>query len=284
MWFLRWPLDPTVYVGLAAMTAGYTWLARTGGANWRRLVFFYLGVLTIWVALETPLHTVGDAYLQAAHMTQHLLLVSFAPPLLLLSLTPEMARRVAAVPGVRALTEPVPALLLYTVGIVFWHVPPVFDGAATTEAMHVAEHLSFLLIGVLFWWPLISATSSTARWRLSDPQKLVFLLFGMLPMMAVALPLQFATRPLYAPYAAAPRLNEFLSPVVDQTIAGALMMFLDMVVLVTDGLVVFFRWIHREVEGDYQRAPLGTGGQEGTEDAEDEAALDAYLRSGPGHR
>src|SRR5205823_563040 len=102
---------------------------------------------------------VGDAYLQAAHMTQHVLLLSFAPPFLLLSLTPEMARRVAAVPGVRALTEPVPALLLYTVGIVFWHVPPVFDGAATNDVLHVAEHLSFLLIGVLFWWPLISATS-----------------------------------------------------------------------------------------------------------------------------
>jgi putative membrane protein len=295
MWFVRWPLDPSVYVGLAALTVGYTWLARTGGASWRRLVFFYLGLLTIWIALETPLHTVGDSYLQSAHMSQHMLLVSFAPPFLLLSLTPDMARRLAALPGVRAVTEPVPALLLYTVGILFWHVPPVFDGAETVEALHVAEHLTFILIGLLFWWPLITATSQAARWRLSDPQKLVFLFFGMLPMMAVALPLQFVTYPLYSHYAAAPRINAFLTPVVDQTIAGALMMFLDMVVLVTDGLVVFFRWIHREVERDYRRAPLGATGSgafhsrseqdaQDAQDAEDEAALEAYLRSGPGKR
>jgi cytochrome c oxidase assembly factor CtaG len=284
MEYLRWPLDPSVYVGLAALTAGYMWLARTGGASWRRLAFFYLGVLTIWVALETPLHTVGDYYLQAAHMTQHMLLVAFAPPLLLLSLTPDMARRVADLPGVRPLTEPVPALILYTTGIIAWHLPPAFDGAVTSEALHVSEHLTFLLIGVLFWWPLIGATSSTARWQLSDPQKLVFLFFGMLPMMAVALPLQFATRALYAPYAAAPRVNPLLGPVVDQTIAGAVMMFMDTVVLATDGLVVFFRWIHREVEGDYRRAPLGEGSRDSTQEAEDEAALDAYLRSEPGNR
>ncbi|MBO0704754.1 MAG: cytochrome c oxidase assembly protein [Candidatus Dormibacteraeota bacterium] len=287
MWFLRWPLDPAVYVGLAALTVGYMWLARTYGATWRRLVFFYLGVLTIWVALETPLHTLGDSYLQSAHMTQHMLLISFAPPFLLLSLTPEMARRLAAVPGVRAVTEPVPAILLYTVGIILWHIPPVFDATATVDALHVAEHLTFFLIGLLFWWPLITATSTAARWRLGDPQKLVFLFFGMLPMMAIALPLQFATYPLYAHYVAAPRINAFLTPVVDQTIAGALMMFLDMVVLATDGLVVFFRWIHREVEGDYRRAPLGAAGsgtpeRQSEQDAEDEAALDAYLRSGPG--
>lgn len=289
MWFLRWPLDPSVYVGLAALTVGYMWLARTYGATWRRLVFFYLGVLTIWVALETPLHTVGDSYLQSAHMTQHMLLVSFAPPFLLLSLTPDMARRLAALPGVRAVTEPVPALLLYAAGILFWHAPPVFDAAVTIEALHVAEHLTFILIGLLFWWPLITATSEAAHWRLSDPQKLVFLFFGMLPMMAVALPLQFVTYPLYAPYAAAPRINALLTPVIDQTIAGAMMMFLDMVVLATDGLVVFFRWIHREVEGDYRRAPLGTTGPGASEgqseqDAEDEAALEAYLRTGPGNR
>ena len=57
-----------------------------------------------------------------------------------------------------------------------------------------------------------------------------------------------------------------------------------MVVLVTDGLVVFFRWIHREVEGDYRRAPLGAAGSgrfesRSEQDAEDEAALEAYLRS-----
>ena len=272
--YLAWPLDPSVYAGLAALLVGYLWLAQGTHVRSRQRVWFAIGVAFIWLALETPLDTLGDTYLQSAHMTQHMLLMAFAPPFLLLGLNRPMVRRLHRVPGLRRITEPVPALLLYTVAIIGWHLPGPFDLALANESLHVLEHLSFLACGVLFWWPMIKATSAEARWSLSDPQKLVLLFFGSLPMMAVALPLQFAGYVFYAPYVHAPRINAFLTPVVDQTVAGAVMMFMDMSVMAADGLIVFFRWFNGEVNRDFARSEDPS---QSVDSPEDQEALEAYL-------
>lgn len=272
---VQWRADPSVYMGLIALLAGYAWLARDAADAARsHAVYFIVGLLWIWVALETPLDGLGDQYLQSAHMAQHMILMAFAPPFVLLGLTPTMARRLLRIPGLAAVTAPVPALLCYTAAIIFWHIPPVFDFAIQHDAVHLLEHLSFLAGGVIFWWPMIQATSSVSGWPLSEPQKLVLLFFGMLPMMAVALPLQFAGYVLYRPYAEAPRVNGFLTPVVDQTVAGATMMFMDTVTMAVAGLALFFRWISREHQLDRERASRAI---EEEDDAEEAAALDAFL-------
>ncbi|MGH7866145.1 MAG: hypothetical protein ACREP9_00610, partial [Candidatus Dormibacteraceae bacterium] len=41
----------------------------------------------------------------------------------------------------------------------------------------------------------------------------------------------------------APRLIPGLTPVIDQTVAGALMMLIDMTAIGIDILVLFFRWM-----------------------------------------
>jgi putative membrane protein len=252
----EWPLDPSVYIGLAALLAGHAWLAHREGAPRRRQVYFGIGVLLIWAALETPLDTLGDEYLQSAHMVQHMVLMACAPPFLLLGLTPAMARTVlGAVPRpLRYLIQPIPAQILYAATMIGWHVPPIYDLALENDTVHIVEHLSFLVVGVLFWWSLIEATSSQADRPLNPVQKLLHLFVGTLPMMAVALPLQFTPVLLYTPYASAPRVNAFLTPGVDQTVAGALMMFIDMTAMTAAGLVVFFRWFTRAQRADATRA------------------------------
>src|SRR2546427_1513123 len=243
---LVWPLDPSVVVGLLALGVGHTFWARRLHAPARCSVYFAVGLLVIWGALETPLDPLGDHYLQSAHMVQHMLLVAVAPPLLLLGLTPAMASRLLRVPGARALTGPVPGQSIYAAGILLWHIPIAYDLALADEFAHIAEHVIFIAIGVLFWWPLIGATSTVSRWRLSDAQKLVYIFIGTFPMMAVALPLQFSRTVFYAYYTSAPRLVPGITPVIDQTIAGALMMAIDMAVLGFDGLVVLYRWLGKE--------------------------------------
>ena len=96
-------------------------------------------------------------------MVQHMLLVAFAPPLLLLGLTPTMAAGLLRVPGLRAITGPIPGQSIYAAGILLWHIPFAFDLALSNELAHIAEHLVFIAIGVLFWWPLIGATSAVSR-------------------------------------------------------------------------------------------------------------------------
>jgi len=235
-----------VVVGVLGLGVAHTLWVRRVKAPRRCSLYFAAGLLVIWGALETPLDPLGDHYLQSAHMVQHMLLVAFAPPLLLLGLTPSMASALLRVPGLRAATGPVAGQSIYAAGILFWHIPFAYDLALTTEPAHILEHLIFIGIGVLFWWPLIAATSATSRWRLTDGQKLVYIFIGTLPMMAVALPLQFSRTVFYANYVGAPRIFATITPVIDQTIAGALMMAMDMAVLGLDGLIILYRWFERE--------------------------------------
>src|SRR3954453_11663896 len=48
-----------------------------------RLACFMAGLAVVWLAIDSPLDTFDKLFL-SAHMTQHLLLLSIAPPLLLL--------------------------------------------------------------------------------------------------------------------------------------------------------------------------------------------------------
>jgi len=196
--------DPTVYAGLCVALFAYGWWAPD--VPLARRTYLALGLLTVWLALETPLDGVGDHYLQSVHMIQHMLLIAFAPPLLLLGLTPQLARFLRDLPGIAWLTEPVPALLIYAAAIVAWHIPPLFDLTITSEPVHILEHLAFLAAGLLFWWPAIEATGETCQQRLAPGWKILYLFLGTFPMMAVALPLQFSRTVFYVGYASAPRL------------------------------------------------------------------------------
>src|SRR5688572_407301 len=82
-----------------------------------RIALYLSGVLCLLVALEGPIHELSDKYLFSAHMVQHMLLIYAAPPLMLLGLPGWLLRPVLRLPGVlpvaRALTRPIPALVLF---------------------------------------------------------------------------------------------------------------------------------------------------------------------------
>ncbi len=244
---IPWPFDWSVYLGLAVFSAGYAVLAR--GRGWRPLhgVFFGLGVLTLWVALETPIDTISDRYLMSVHMVQHVLLLFVGPPLLLLGLSPGMARAVASIPALRFLTEPVPAQIGAAAVMVFWHLPVPYDWTLASEGVHVLEHLTFIAAGTVFWWPALSATSATAKHRLGDGWKLLYLFIGTIPQDTVALPLLLSHVTFYGFYDHVPRLLDWLSPSADQDIAGAVMMVVAKITILAALIVIFFRWVRREL-------------------------------------
>jgi len=85
---VSWPFDPTVYAGLIALYLGHAWLAsRADDAQPKHTLYFGLGLVALWVALETPIDTISDHYLDSVHMLQHVLLGFVAPPLMLLGLS-----------------------------------------------------------------------------------------------------------------------------------------------------------------------------------------------------
>lgn len=214
----------------------------------------------MWIALETPIDTISDHYLDSVHMLQHVLLGFVAPPLMLLGLSPAMAGRLARLPGVRPVTEPVPAQVIAAAVMVGWHLPPLYDATLRNEEIHIVEHLTFIGAGVLLYWPIVEATSQHARWRMSPGARLVYILLATLPQDGVALALIFSRVPFYEYYAQARRLIPGFTALIDQTVAGAVLMVLGKLTLAIAALTVFFRWFGAEQQAD--RAP--TAGVRGT--------------------
>jgi putative membrane protein len=248
---MTWPLDLTVYAGLVALFLGHVWLTGTvSDARRKHSLYFGLGLLTMWVALETPIDTISDHYLDSVHMFQHVLLGFVAPPLMLLGLSPQMVGRLVRVPGVRAITEPVPAQVIAGLVMIAWHLPPVYDATLYSEPLHIVEHVSFIAAGAVMYWPMLEATSAHAHWQMSPGARLLYLLVATLPQDGVALALIFSRVPFYEYYAHAPRLIASLTPVIDQTVAGAVLMILGKATLTVAGIAVFFRWFGEEHSAD----------------------------------
>jgi putative membrane protein len=248
---LIWPLDPTVYAGLIGLFLGHAWLARgLEDVERKHFLYFGLGLITLWLALETPLDTIADRYLDSVHMLQHVLLGFVAPPLMLLGLSSGMVARLVRVPGVRAITEPVPAQVIAGAVMIGWHLPALYDATLYSEGLHVIEHLTFIAAGVLMYWPMLQATSARARWEMSPGAKLLYMLVATLPQDAVALALIFSRVPFYEYYTHAPRLIASLSPLIDQTVAGAVLMIFGKATIGIAAIAVFVRWFGDDHRSD----------------------------------
>jgi putative membrane protein len=127
------------------------------------------GMLALTLTLVSPLHALGGA-LFSAHMTQHVLLMGVAAPLIVLG-APLTAFTWALPYGGRRtvghalgsgpvrslwqfLTTPAVAWLLHAAAIWIWHAPPLYTATLSSELAHTAQHGSFFLTALLFWWAL----------------------------------------------------------------------------------------------------------------------------------
>ena len=248
---ITWPFDVTVYAGLVALFLGHAWFAGTAvDAQRKHSLYFGLGVLTLWIALESPVDTISDHYLESVHMLQHVLLGFVAPPLMLLGLSPQMVARVVRLPGIRSFTEPAAAQVVAGVVMIVWHLPPLYNATLYSESVHIVEHLTFIAAGVVLYWPILEATSASARWQMSPGLKLLYMLLATLPQDGIALAFIFSRAPFYDFYTHAPRLIASLTPVIDQTLAGAVLMVLGKATLAVAAMAVFFRWFGSEGKAD----------------------------------
>lgn len=233
-----------MYAGLVALWLAYGLLAR-GRADLSRVrqISFAGGILLLWLALESPIDHVADEHLQSVHMLQHVLLGVLAPPLLLLGLSPSMARSAAAWPLVRRLTEPVPAQVLGGAVMIAWHIPALYNATLASEPVHVIEHLTFIASGTLLWWPVLDATAAQSKWRLGAPGRLAYLLLATIPQDGVALVLQFS-RVLFYPFYGRPDVAiAGWDAVVDQNVAGTVLQLLGKTSFLVAAIVLFYRWV-----------------------------------------
>ena len=249
---LSWTLSPSVLIGSAAVAGIYVrrWRRVRLAASQRsaaeapvwRLCCFLGSVLITLLALVSPLDTLADQ-LFFAHMGQHILLLDIAPILAILGFTKVILRPVTrAVHDVERragpLAHPAFAVLLYVSVIWAWHVPAAYDFAVSHPAVHVLEHLSFILAGSLYWWHLLSPIR--ARQRLDGLGPVVYMASTKLFVGALGMGLAFAPSALYPYYVHHARVWG-ISALSDQSLAGLIMAVEQSIVMGVAIAVLFMR-------------------------------------------
>lgn len=103
----------------------------------------------------------------------------------------------------RRLSTPAVAWLLFNVDLCAWHVPALYGLTLRNSAVHELEHLSFIVLGVLFWMQIVH--SPPLRAQLDQAQRVAYVLLAGTVAWGLAVVLAFAPAPLYAAYAHRPR-------------------------------------------------------------------------------
>ena len=191
----QWQFAPVV-TGFVAVAAGlYLWGALRVGRRhparpwpaWRSGMFLG-GLAAIVVATQSGIGAYDDV-LFWDHMVQHLILLMIAPPLLIAGQPITLLMHASRNPlhtwtkgVVRSriasfLTWPVFGIVAYAAAVVAAHLTDLANRAETSQALHNAEHALFLVVGYLFFLPILGR--EPIRWRLSYPMRFVILILVM---------------------------------------------------------------------------------------------------------
>ncbi len=286
---LAWNWDPTVLVGLLAAAGLYLagtlscWRHAGVGRVIRRwqVAAFAGGLLALVAALISPLDALSEISF-AAHMVQHLLFLLVAPLLFVLArpllaalwLLPTHARRSLAQSWRQArwaqtgwhwLTLAPVVWLLHAASLWIWHAPALYDAALHNEAIHAAEHLSFLAAACLLWWTLLEPRGGRRHYGMS----ILLLFLTALQGSVLGALLAFSTAPWYSTYAVQATAGR-LSALDDQQLAGVIMWVPAGLTYFGTALALFIAWLsaveasmHRRerpnILQEYPVHPLGSG-------------------------
>jgi cytochrome c oxidase assembly factor CtaG len=258
-----WSLEPAVLLCLIMCA----WLyARGVRALWHRagrgrvipgwrVLAFVGGVLTLVVALFSPIVALGTA-LFSVHMLQHMLLMLVAAPLLVLSkldvallwVFPPAARRRIGIwwrrratlrAAWRGLIHPAVVWVLHAATIWLWHLPGPYQAALVSPIVHSAEHASFLGTALLFWWILPGIGPHA---RLHPAIGVLFLFSFALQGGLLGALMTFSGTPWYPAYAATTAAWG-LTPLDDQQLAGMIMWVPAGLVYLVAALLPLARWL-----------------------------------------
>ncbi|WP_456842993.1 cytochrome c oxidase assembly protein [Bradyrhizobium sp. USDA 4486] len=184
-----WTFDPWIVVPLLAFGLMYgvgtfVLMSRhtpTAATQIMHVASCWTGWLSLTAALVSPLHWLGERML-SFHMIEHEILMAVSAPLIVIArpvgtLLWSLPRGGRVLIG-RGMRHPAVdavwsfcstgrnATLLHGIAIWAWHAPPLFDAAVAGAIVHRAQHLSFFLMAILFWWSVFRRSETgAAAWH-----------------------------------------------------------------------------------------------------------------------
>jgi putative membrane protein len=258
-------VDPLLLGLIVLVVAVWFWVIRRSGAppsRGRRIALAAACVLlvAIWI---TPLATLAQHYLLAAHLVQVLILMGPVPALLLLSLP----RNAGIVPRfvsrpLRVAVHPIVAIIAVNAGFIVWHLAPAYDAALAQGWLYDLMQATLLLVSVLFWWPIVTPCSPPAR-ALTGFGKLGYIVLATIPQTLGGLLVALAGHVLYPAYGAGPQLVG-IDAMTDQQIAGASIALVSKIALFAAFWVVFMNLLSAGSDGREDDGGGGGGGGGGS--------------------
>jgi cytochrome c oxidase assembly factor CtaG len=189
---------------------------------WRQACFA-AGLATIAVALFSPIGHISEE-LVIAHMGEHLLIADIAALLLVLGLTRSMLQPILSIRffnRLQFLAHPAVALPLWAVNLYLWHIPALYQDAYGTVPIHALEHATFLFFGCLMWMPVFGPLPMPAWFNAA--WKVGYVIAVRFAGVILGNVLMWSGTVLYPIYGPGERFWG-ISPLADQSTAGALMM------------------------------------------------------------
>ncbi|MFV1987977.1 MAG: cytochrome c oxidase assembly protein [Gemmatimonadota bacterium] len=245
-WTWTWRPYPGVWIFIGiALLAYLRWFGGSVAPGRKRWAFVG-GLLLLWIALDWPVGALGSGYLASVHMVQFLLIALTAPPLLLLGIPLERFEALGRTRGfavIRVVTTPLVSLLAFNVIVVATHWPGVVDGLMSSQLGSFALDLSWLLGGLMFWWPVVSPVPNRPRFPFGV--KMGYLIVCTVLMTMPYVFLTFGELPFYATYELAPPVGS-LSARDDQRVAGLIMRLGGGAILWTASGILFWLWYRDE--------------------------------------
>ena len=241
--------DPEWIIAIAVIAIDYVVVVRASRSRgkavpvWRRLAFAS-GLALIGVALLSPVEHLALTSMLTFHLLQNVIIGDWAPPLLLLGLTPWMIAGLSERRWLRPLMRPRVALAAW-LGVWYTiHLPAVYDFALSNRGALGVEHLALIVAGLAFWWPEVVPGQLTAE------NKLWYLIVAFIAIAPLDTLIWFAGTPLYSFYEHTAKLGG-ISALADQEIGGVTMALESDLVLLLAAAIAAMKLVstpHRAVE------------------------------------
>ena len=217
-WSIR--LEPVFIVLAVAAALVYVRAWRRAPGPWWRAGCFGAGLVLVLGALNSPIGTIAIEYLVLFHLLQNVMISDWAPPLLLIGLTPAMRSGLAARGGaaMEKITRPAITLSVWLVAWYVIHLGAVYDAAVRSTVLLAIEHAVLIAIGLLLWWPVLCDVPR----RVPTLGRIGYVLAAFVGSAFLGLALTFSP-PLYDYYASRPERLWGISAEQDQNLGGILM-------------------------------------------------------------